>query len=395
MASAPVKLSREQLYEEVWETPIHRLCAKYGLSDVGLAKVCRHMDIPRPPRGYWRRLLTGAKTSKPSLPPPGDFAQSEVTLLSRDKIPERIVVRREQTIPTRPPLVEETLADPHPLVAMTRDRFDNASEDPCGILTTKAKRVLQLRVSRPQLDRCLRLMDTLFKSWETEGLSIEISNEADDNHHGTYLCSGDERLQITIQEKVEEYDPGPSDEEKLHPKWDWKKRTACRATSELTLLLDGEHVTSYTRFYRRFKDSTGAPLESKAQQIWQAGVDYFQKRKQHAIEVEKRRAAAEEERRQRELEWARREAAWKREEEREKRRQEEQRKIKELAEAASQWTRSEQVRNFIPLCEARMREAGAPEAKIASWVAWAQAAANQIDPLKHGYPKIGLKKESD
>ncbi len=59
-------------------------------------------------------------------------------------------------------------------------------------------------------------------------------------------------------------------------KWEWKKRTACRATSELTLLLDGGHVTSYTRFYRRFKDSTCVALESKAHQIWQAGVDWHQ-----------------------------------------------------------------------------------------------------------------------
>lgn len=395
MDSAPVKLSREQLYEEVWQTPMHRLCAKYGLSDVGLAKVCRRMDIPRPPRGYWRRLSTGAKTRKPSLPPPGEFTQLEVTLHGRDKIPEKIVVNRETKIPTRSPLVDEALNDPHPLVALTRDRFENASEDPSGILITKAKRVLELRVSRSQLDRCLRLMDTLFKSWEAEGLSIEILNETVANQHGTFLCSGNERLQIVIQERVEEYDPGPTDEEKLHPKWEWKKRTASRATSELTLLLDGGHVTSYTRFYRRFKDSTCVSLESKAQQIRQAGVDYFQKRKQHAIDEEKRRVAAEEERRQRELEWARRQAEWKREEEREKKRQEEQRKIKELAEAASQWSRSEQVRNFIPRCAASMKEAGVPEAKIASWVTWANAAANQIDPLKHGYPKIGSKKESD
>lgn len=175
---------------------MHRLCAKFGLSDVGLAKVCRRrMDIPRPPRGYWRRLSTGAKTRKPSLPPPGDFTQLEVTLHGRDKIPEKIVVNRETKIPARSPLVDEAL------------------------------------------------------------------NETVANQHGTFLCSGNERLQIAIQEKVEEYDPGPTDEEKLHPKWEWKKRTACRATSELTLLLDGGHVTSYTRFYRRFKDSTCVPLD--------------------------------------------------------------------------------------------------------------------------------------
>jgi hypothetical protein len=390
MDSGPVKLSREQLYEEVWQTPIHRLCSKYGLSDVGLAKVCRRMDIPRPPRGYWRRRTTGAKTRRPSLQPAAAGTQLEVTFSHRGTIPKKIVVHRETKISARPPLVDEVLTDPHPLVALTRDRFESASDDPCGILVTKAKRALQLRVSRPQLDRCLRLMDTLFKSWEAEGLSIEILNGPDDNQHGTFLCSGNERLQISIQERVEEYDPGPTDEEKLHPKWEWKKRTACRATSEVTLFLDGEHVTSYTRFHRRYKDSPGMPLESKAQQIWQAGVDYFEKRKLHEIEVEKRRAAAEEAHRQWELEWARREAVRMREQEKEKRRQEEQRKIKELAEAASQWSSSEQVRNFIPLCEARLREAGVPEAKIASWVAWAQAAADQIDPLKHGYPKNEL-----
>ena len=395
MNSGPVKLSREQLYEEVWQTPIHRLCSKYGLSDVGLAKVCRRMDIPRPPRGYWRRRTTGAKTHRPALQPAAAGTQLEVTFSHRGTIPKKIEVNRETKIPARPPLVDEVLTDPHPLVALTLDRFENASEDPCGILSAKAKRVLQLRVSRPQLDRCLRLMDTLFKSWESEELSIEILNATDDNQHGTFLCSGDERLQIAIQERVEEYDPGPTDEEKLHPKWEWKKRTACKATSELTLFLDGEHVTSYTRFHRRYKDSPSMPLESKAQQIWQAGVDYFEKRKLHEIEVEKRRAAEEEAHRQRELEWARREAARKREQEKEKRRQEEQRKIKELAEAASQWSCSEQVRNFIPLCEARLREAGVPDAKIASWLAWAQAAADQIDPLKHGYPRIGLKKEPD
>jgi len=394
MDSGPVKLSREQLYEEVWQTPIHRLCSKYGLSDVGLAKVCRRMDIPRPPRGYWRRRTTGAKTRRPPLQPAGEDTQLEITFSHRDNIPKKTVANREMKIPTRLPILDEVLTDPHPLVAVTRNRFENASEDGSGILATKAKRILELRVSRPQLDRCLRLLDTLFKSWEADGLSIKILSRNDDDPHRTFLCAGDERLQIAIIETVEEYDPGPTDEEKLHPKWEWRKRTASRATSELTFSLDGEHVNSYTRFYRRYKDRPGLPIESKAQQIWQAGFDYFEKRKQHKIQEEQSRAAAEEARRQRELEWKRYEAARKREQEEEKRRLEEQRKIDELAQAASQWSRSELVRNFIPLCEARLRESGVPDAKIASWLAWAQAAADQIDPLKNGYPKNELGKQS-
>jgi hypothetical protein len=35
------------------------------------------------------------------------------------------------------------------------------------------------------------------------------------------------------------------------------------------------------------------PIESKDQQLWQARVDYFEKRKLHEIEEAKRRAALE------------------------------------------------------------------------------------------------------
>jgi len=46
-------MSRQALYEQVWTTPMRKLAAAYGLSDVGLAKICDRHDIPRPPRGYW------------------------------------------------------------------------------------------------------------------------------------------------------------------------------------------------------------------------------------------------------------------------------------------------------------------------------------------------------
>ena len=42
-----VTLHREKLYQEVWQTPISQLASKYGLSDVGLAKVCKRMDTRR------------------------------------------------------------------------------------------------------------------------------------------------------------------------------------------------------------------------------------------------------------------------------------------------------------------------------------------------------------
>ncbi len=51
-------IKREELYEEVWSVPIVRLAEKYGLSDNGLRKVCKRLDVPVPEGGE-RGLLTG------------------------------------------------------------------------------------------------------------------------------------------------------------------------------------------------------------------------------------------------------------------------------------------------------------------------------------------------
>ena len=53
-------ISRGELYSAVWTKPIQKLAAELGLSDVGLAKVCRRESIPVPPRGYWQKLAAGS-----------------------------------------------------------------------------------------------------------------------------------------------------------------------------------------------------------------------------------------------------------------------------------------------------------------------------------------------
>lgn len=62
------KLSREELYSLVWQKPIIRLAEEFGLSDQGLAKICKKFEIPRPPRGYWAKLEAGKKVEQAPLP---------------------------------------------------------------------------------------------------------------------------------------------------------------------------------------------------------------------------------------------------------------------------------------------------------------------------------------
>jgi hypothetical protein len=63
-----MQISRHDLYNRVWSTPMSKLARELDISDVGLAKACRRHNIPRPPRGYWARLAAGKAPPKPALP---------------------------------------------------------------------------------------------------------------------------------------------------------------------------------------------------------------------------------------------------------------------------------------------------------------------------------------
>lgn len=62
-----VAFSREELYDLVWSTPMMRLAEIYDISDVGLAKTCRCLRVPRPPVGYWQRVAVGQKVARTKL----------------------------------------------------------------------------------------------------------------------------------------------------------------------------------------------------------------------------------------------------------------------------------------------------------------------------------------
>jgi hypothetical protein len=388
MEGESVKLSRKELYDLIWSTPIHRLAGRYGLSDVGLAKVCRRMDIPRPPRGYWARIRWGAKPKQVPLPAATGNTQLEVTF-DRDagKVPPP--PKREPPVgPKLDPQVMDTLRDPHPLVAATLARYASAKPGKDGLLTVQAKRVLDLKVSPLNLDRSLRLLDALIKSWEAEGLDVKLRKLGEDDMLSSCVCRKAEQFIVSIQEKVEELDPGPTEEEKLRPKWHWKPRREYRPTGELTVRLSGDFITSCTRFTRNYRDTSTQTVEERARRIWQAGVEYFEKREAHLIEVARLQAERAERQRQWQLEWQRRE-------EERRQREAEAKRVEDLRKAASSWKESNEIRAFVEACRTHLESTGQDGRKIEEWCGWAQAAADRLDPLKTGYPALANEAESD
>src|SRR5580704_12831117 len=59
--------NRQELYEKVWQFPLRKLAVEYGISDVGLAKVCRKLEIPLPGLGHWTRIACGHTIARPPL----------------------------------------------------------------------------------------------------------------------------------------------------------------------------------------------------------------------------------------------------------------------------------------------------------------------------------------
>ncbi len=74
-----VTFTREKLYEEVWARPVIQVAKDVGVSDVALAKICRKLGVPVPPRGYWARVAAGYPRKRRPLPPaPANAPRVEV-----------------------------------------------------------------------------------------------------------------------------------------------------------------------------------------------------------------------------------------------------------------------------------------------------------------------------
>jgi integrase len=74
------EVSRQELYEQVWETSMFKLCKRYGISDVSIAKLCRKNNIPTPYVGYWAKKEAGKPVSPKPLPNPENAATEMIEI---------------------------------------------------------------------------------------------------------------------------------------------------------------------------------------------------------------------------------------------------------------------------------------------------------------------------
>jgi len=174
----PIELSRSELYERVWTEPIQRLSKEYGLSDVGLAKVCRRYNIPIPSRGYWAKKQAGHRVHKPSLPAAGTSGSTirfagpspRVAKPVPEPPPPHPLVAAESD-PTNAIEVAEDLRVRHPLLQSTREYWRIVGR-PNFRWDTPLPPHINISVGTETRPRALRLLQALFTALERRGHQV-------------------------------------------------------------------------------------------------------------------------------------------------------------------------------------------------------------------------------
>ncbi len=80
------KIKRQELYELVWTEPLSTLAPRLGISDVGLAKVCKRAEIPVPPRGHWAKAAAGHVIRRTDLAERPELASRPLRFKTRSTV---------------------------------------------------------------------------------------------------------------------------------------------------------------------------------------------------------------------------------------------------------------------------------------------------------------------
>ena len=70
--SDPLRLTRSELYERAWSTPVIRLAEEFGITNFLLSGICQKHQIPTPPSGYWSKVAHDKALSRPPLAGDGE-----------------------------------------------------------------------------------------------------------------------------------------------------------------------------------------------------------------------------------------------------------------------------------------------------------------------------------
>jgi hypothetical protein len=365
----PVNITREELYRQVWATPMSRLGMQYGISGNGLKKICVRLNVPYPPRGYWAKLGGGKSVRQMPLPQPLAGTPIQVVITptplptARGRAPELDPDTAERlceaSVKTSGITVPATLRRPHRTIAdwiTKREReISDARRDHSRYGVAFQPKPFTSLERRRQ-----RFLSTLLK--EAEKLGYKVRGEAP---HNLTLEVGRDKVEFTLHERIKQMRRPITPEEKKGYSSNQKWRQDRIPTGELIFALKTYLGPALKREWR---DDGDRPIETQIGNIiavLTVAAPILEKRRLEAEEAQRRRW--EEEKRCRE----------------ERERQDQDRnRWRRFVQFAKQWKDAQLAGSFLAELKRQSVDAEGEygERPIAEWISWAEQCCDAFDP---------------
>jgi hypothetical protein len=134
-SSAPHRLTRCELYDRVWSTPVIRLAEQFGLTNFLLTGICRKHQIPTPPAGYWSKVAHDKATARPLLAGDAetivDIGKAKTPGYRASKPAARRKVHAPADAPTEPLKPAARVTGPSSKITKTLTRLRAGKGDGC------------------------------------------------------------------------------------------------------------------------------------------------------------------------------------------------------------------------------------------------------------------------
>ncbi len=364
------RIEREELYDEVWSTPMVRLAKRYGISDVGLAKVCKKLKIPVPGRGYWQKIKSGKRVRRTPLPLLAK-GQENVVMIGRTTKPannneERMHVDSEK-LPENPIVIADTLREVHPLVLKTQKSPINAKVDRSGLLASRDHGCLDIKVGKDSLDRAFRIMDALLKALDRRDYTVSV----DEKKRTTKATVLGETVFFSLEENLDrsERPLTPAQEkDKIRNPWGYSRpEYDYNPSGKLSLRITDP---SWNIGRRIWSDGKKQRVENVLNSFVIGLIKAAVAEREHRIQRER----------------------WEKERKEEERRRREQQRLKEAEERklwglftdSICWHRSQQIRAYVQAVEDAVEKSTGDivsGSSLDEWLIWAPKQVDRLDPL--------------
>ena len=357
-------LSRQQLYDLIWSTPIDKVAADFGVAEATVKNHCNNRRVPRPTQSYWRKLAAGIKPrKKPLLATPQETFEIE----AQRRLAKRLAL----------PEPDSML---HPLAAAMLLELKKTKPDHKNLINLKEVNYPEINVTKALIERAAQAFHVLLNALEPLGIEFKKYSGSYDSG---YFRRGQDRLIFTLEEVLHD---------RLNPdrrmRW-YQSHQDFIATGQLAISYNPSRYGIQEA--KEWQETKSHKLQVVLSEVVAGTRLHFLTKQRKRIQEAIDRKKWEEESERRRIQWEKEEAI-REQKEAEKAHADAIMAVKEvrkqdLIKAAEWWRRSQSFASFLTECESRWKEAaGELNPEQQAWLAWAKDISTKMSPFAVGYP---------